>query len=273
MKDAVIGFIGAGNMGHSLIGGLINDGYDPKKIWAADLHPEKLKALDNFSPIHTTTENQAVVEAADVIILAVKPQSIQDVTTSLASLLQKRRPLLLSIAAGITVAHLQKWAGPRLAIVRCMPNTPAMIGCGATGLFANEFVTSEQKNLAESILRAVGVVVWVNNESLIDTITALSGSGPAYFFYVMEALEEGAKSLGLSEETAHLLTLETALGSARMALESAQNCAELRHRVTSKGGTTEQGILALEQGQLKTIFKNALEAAKRRAEELAASLS
>ena len=273
MNEAVIGFIGAGNMGHSLIGGLITDGYDPKKIWAADLHPDKLKALDNLSPIHTTTDNQAVVNAADVVILAIKPQSIQDVVVTLAPLLQKKRPLLLSVAAGISVAHLQKWIGQSLPIVRCMPNTPAIIGCGATGLFANSFVTDDQKSQAESILRAVGLTVWVANESLMDTITALSGSGPAYFFYMMEALEESAVALGLPKEIARILTLQTAFGSAKMALESAQDCTELRHRVTSKGGTTEQGILALEQGHFKDLFNKALAAAKRRAEELAASLS
>lgn len=180
---------------------------------------------------------------------------------------------MISIAAGVRVKDLQSWLKNKCAIVRAMPNTPALIGCGATALFANEVVNESQRDLAETILRAVGVVVWIQNEEWMDIVTALSGSGPAYFFLMMESLQETAQSFGLPEKAARLLTLETAIGAAKMALESNKSLAELRSNVTSPGGTTEKAISVLEENDIRGMFKKALSAAKHRSEEIAELLS
>ena len=191
------------------------------------------------------------------------------VAEELAATVQKKRPLVVSIAAGIRIDDIERWLGGNLPIVRVMPNTAALIGSGATGLFANPRVTEAQRDTAESILRAVGVTVWVEDEALIDTVTAISGSGPAYFFLVMEVLEKAAIKHGLDPKTARLLTLETAYGAAKMALEGGEEPAQLRKRVTSPGGTTEKAVQTLEAGQIERIFDDAVVAAMRRARELA----
>jgi pyrroline-5-carboxylate reductase len=269
----VIAIIGAGNMGSSLIGGLIKNGHPSNKLWATDASQEKLDHLQPFH-IHTTADNIKAVQAADVIILALKPQILADVAKALSQVIVAQQPLVISIAAGIRETNLQHWLSTHsptthLAIVRAMPNTPALIGCGATALYANAYVTAQQRNIAESILRAVGIVVWVKHEELIDTVTALSGSGPAYFFLMMEALQQAAEQLGLPAEQARLLTLQTALGAARMAMESGKSVAELRQNVTSPGGTTERALAVLEQKEIRALFKSALEAAQQRSIELA----
>lgn len=269
MTSPLIAVIGGGNMGSSLIGGLIKDGHSPEKLIASDPDPVKLQALAKNFHIQTTTDNKQAVHAAEVVLLAVKPQYFAAVTKDLAPALPTVKPLIISIAAGIREASIQQWLGGHAAIVRAMPNTPALIGCGATALFANHQVTHDQRNLAESILRAVGVIVWLNDESLMDAVTALSGSGPAYFFLMMEALHEAAIQLGLPDDTAKLLTLQTALGATRMAIESGQSLPELRRLVTSPGGTTEKALSVLEEHKLREIFSKALHAAKRRSEELA----
>lgn len=265
--SSVITIIGAGNMGSSLITGLINSGYPADKIWAADPSPEKLLHLKNTFHINTTNHNQEAVEHADVIIFAVKPQLFAAVAKPVADVINTRKPLIISIAAGVRIAYLEKWLSPQCAIVRTMPNTPALVGCGATALFANPHVAEAQRNLAESIMRSVGITVWLNREEEMDTVTALSGSGPAYFFLVMEALHEAAEELGLSHEAARLLTLQTALGAARMAIESNHELTALRHHVTSPGGTTEKAISVLEN-DIKHLFRKALQAAKQRSIEL-----
>lgn len=272
MATPTIAIIGAGNMGLSLIGGLITDKHPANQIIATNPSSEKLAQLEQRFNIKTTTDNMAAAKTADVIIFAVKPQYIADVAKQLAPCIQEHRPLVISIAAGIKTAHLQKWLGNDIAIVRAMPNTPALIGCGATALYANDLVKTEQRNTAESMLRAVGLTLWVNKEDLMDTVTALSGSGPAYFFLMMEALQTAAEELGLPTETAKLLTLQTALGSARIAIESTHSLAELRKHVTSPGGTTEKALSILEEHQIRDIFKKTLSAAKARSEELANSL-
>jgi pyrroline-5-carboxylate reductase len=203
------------------------------------------------------------------VVLAVKPQVIRDVALDLADLTQKQQPLFLSIAAGIRATDLQRWLGGSCALVRCMPNTPALVQSGATALWRNENVTDEQKDLAETILRAVGLALWVESEDLMDTVTALSGSGPAYFLLVMEALQEAGQALGLPEKTAKLLSLQTAFGAAKMALESSEDTAILRQRVTSPGGTTEKALEVLENGGLRALFSDALNAARSRSRELA----
>ena len=264
----VIAIIGTGNMGTSLINGLIKNGHPPEKLWGTCPDKKKLEQIQHYFHIHTTTNNLAACEAADVIIFAVKPQVFQEVALSLDKCVQARHPLIISIAAGIRINSMNKWLGEEIAIVRAMPNTPALIGAGATALFANKFVNPEQFNLAESILRSVGLVVWLQNENLMDVVTALSGNGPAYFFLVMEALQDAAQQLGLSQETALFLIKKTALGSARMAIESEHSLEELRLKVTSPGGTTEKAVAVLEENHLREIFKKAMQAAVNRAKEL-----
>lgn len=264
-----IAIIGAGNMGASLAGGLIKNDYPADKIWITDLDTKKLQYLQNEYHIHTSEDNQQTVSEADVIILAVKPQILADVTTALSKTVQAKKPLVISIAAGCSENNIQTWLGGHAAIVRAMPNTPALIGCGATALFANQYVTEEQKNTAESILRSVSLTVWISDEKLMDAITALSGSGPAYFFLVIEAMQNAAMELGLPEDIARVLTLQTAYGAGRMALESDVDAAELRARVTSPGGTTEQAVRVLEENHIRDIFKKALLAAEKRSKEMA----
>lgn len=267
-----IAFIGAGNMGSSLIGGLIQNGHPPHCLMAADPHPEKLNELSTHFAIQTTTTNEDAVRFADVIVLAVKPQVMREVLQTLIPLLQTKKPLLLSIAAGLPIKSLEQWAGGNQAIVRVMPNTPALIGHGASALYANAIVNPAQHELAESIMRAVGITVWLNDESLMDAVTALSGSGPAYFFLIMNALQSAAIEAGLNPETARLLTLQTALGAAAMAMESELPLSTLQHNVTSKGGTTEEAIRVMEAQQLPGILKDAFLAAKARSLSLAHEL-
>ncbi len=256
-------------MAGSLIGGLVAGGWDPKRIAVADPDSKRLAVLGNRFQVNTDTNNHRVVENADVVVLAVKPQVIHDVALDLANLVQRNQPLLVSIAAGIRAADLQRWLGGSCALVRCMPNTPALVQSGATALWRNENVNDEQIDLAETILRAVGLTVWVETEDLMDAVTALSGSGPAYFLLVMEALQETGQALGLNAETAKLLSLQTAFGAAKMALESNEDLALLRQRVTSPGGTTEKALEILETGRIRAIFSDAMHAARDRSQQLA----
>lgn len=272
MKNITISFIGAGNMATSLVEGLLADGVPPRNIWMSDPEPTKLQNLKNKYQINTTQDNQLAAKSTEVSIFAVKPSIVKPVAKDLASIIQEKNSLIISIAAGVKIEDIERWLGGKVAVVRCMPNTPAMLQSGATALFANDKVSSDQKNLAESILRAVGLVVWVDQQQQLDTVTALSGSGPAYFFLMMEALEQSAIKLGLPPETARLLTLQTALGAARMALESEESVEKLRQRVTSPGGTTEKAIEVLQQGEITSLFHKALTAAKQRAKELAEAL-
>lgn len=267
-KATTIAFIGGGNMACSLIGGLIADGCDPKKIWVADPTPAKLSTLQEQFGINITTDNDAAVSQSSVVVLAVKPQMLREVANQLAGVIQRKKPLVISIAAGVREPDLCDWLGGDVAVVRTMPNTPALVSSGATALYANQRVSSPQRQLAESILRAVGLTIWVEDESQMDAVTAVSGSGPAYFFLVMETMEKAGIDLGLSPENARLLTLQTAFGAAKMALESTEGPAALRARVTSPGGTTERAIGVLQEGGLESLFGKALEAASRRSREL-----
>jgi len=269
MKNEIIAFIGAGNMSSSIIGGLIKDGHPKENIIASNPHPEKCDQLETAFAIKTTTDNIAAVAAADVVVLGVKPKSLIPLCKELTTTIQKNKPLVLSIAAGVSEKSIEAQLGRDIAIVRVMPNTPSLIGCGASALYPNRVVSVKQHDLAESIMRAVGVVIWVKNEDEIDTVTALSGSGPAYFFLIMESLQQAAEELGLSSNDAKLLTLQTALGASRLALESDDSLETLRQRVTSPGGTTEKGIAALENAHIRDILKKTLIAAKDRSKELA----
>ncbi|MBT8430040.1 MAG: pyrroline-5-carboxylate reductase [Gammaproteobacteria bacterium] len=267
-----IAFIGAGNMAGALIAGLIADGTPPEQLIAADPSVEKCRALGAATGIHTLQDNRGAAAMADIIVLAVKPQILRQVAQELAELVQDRRPLVISIAAGVRCDSLQTWLGGDIALVRTMPNTPAMIQSGATVLYATTLVSDTQRGQAESLMRSVGLTQWVTEEALMDAVTALSGSGPAYYFLVMEAMETAARELGLSAETAHLLTLQTAFGAARMALESSDPPEKLRARVTSPGGTTERAVRALEEGGIRDLFRNALEAARDRSVELSVDM-
>jgi len=269
MKTKNIGFIGAGNMARSLIGGLISSGVKNTQLFATDPNEETCKALSEDFSIQTYTDNQKLVDQCDVIVFAVKPQVLKQVATSLNA---KEGALYLSIAAGIPSESLNTWLGSKKAVVRSMPNTPSLVLSGATGLFANANVSSEQKEISESILRAVGLTVWVEDEAQLDAVTALSGSGPAYFFMVMEAMEKAGKELGLTEETARLLAVQTGFGATKLSLETNDSPEELRKKVTSPGGTTEQAINVFEQQGLIDMFANAMKAPRNRAEVLAKEL-
>lgn len=270
MEKTQIAFIGAGNMARSLVGGLVADGWDPARISVSDPDEGQLAAFRSRFPVATTTHNTQLVETTDVVVLAVKPQAIKDVARELSDTVQAHRPLVISIAAGVRVADLMRWLGGDCALVRCMPNTPALVQSGATVLYASQAASAEQKDLAESILRAVGLALWIEDESQMDAVTALSGSGPAYFLLVIEALQEAGERLGLSHSTARLLALQTAFGAAKMALESSEDVAVLRRQVTSPGGTTEKAIGVLEDGGIRELFDKALAAARDRSRELAA---
>lgn len=272
MTTHTLSFIGGGNMARSLIGGLIADGWPVDRLRVADPNSEQCKTLASRFGIITETDNLAATQSADVVLLAVKPQVMREVAEGIAAAVQARRPLVISIAAGIRTTDLDRWLGGDCAIVRCMPNTPAMVQSGATGLFATPKVTSAQRDLAESILRAVGLTLWLDYEALMDAVTALSGSGPAYFFLIMEALQAAGEQLGLPADTARLLTLQTAFGAAKMALESDEVPSTLRQRVTSPGGTTERAMNVMEEGQLRDLILKALTAARDRSRELADQL-
>ncbi len=269
MNDTTLTFIGGGNMASSLIGGLIADGWDPARIRVADSDSERLQQLSQRFPIATTTSNNDAADHTDIIVLAVKPQVMQAVARELADIVAQQQPLVISIAAGIPASALGNWLGQSTAIVRTMPNTPAMVQSGATALYANEPVSEDQRSIAESILRSVGVAIWVEDEAQMDAVTALSGSGPAYFFLFMEALQAAGQELGLPEKTARLLALQTAFGAAKMALESNEDAATLRHQVTSPGGTTEHAIRTFQEGALEALVSKALLAAAKRSRELA----
>lgn len=273
MNETTIVFIGAGNMAAALIGGLVADGTDPQRIVACDPDGEKCRQLAERFGVRSDTDNNAAAAQADVLVLAVKPQVLHRVATDLAATVQQRHPLVVSIAAGARAATLEQWLGGDVALVRSMPNTPAMLQAGATGLYANQRASEEQRELAESILRAVGLTRWVDDEAQMDAVTAVSGSGPAYFFLVMEAMEDAARGLGLDADSARLLTLQTALGAARMAIESSDDPATLRRKVTSPGGTTEQAILSFERDDLRGMFQRALGAARDRSVELSQLLA
>lgn len=272
MKMQTLGFIGAGNMAGSLIGGLISDGYPAERISVSDVDTAKLKDLATRFGIHTFEDNKSVVERSRTVLLAVKPQMLEKVAREIADTVQKTGPLVISIAAGVREADLDRWLGGGASIVRCMPNTPALVKTGATALHANDQASLGQRSEAEAIVRAVGIAVWVEKEELLDLVTALSGSGPAYFFLLMEAMEDAAIEMGLDKSTARLLTQQTALGAARIAIESEDGPAELRRRVTSPGGTTEKAMGVFERGSFRNLVLDAMKAADARAAELSKQL-
>lgn len=270
MSQTQICFIGAGNMAASLIGGLRTQGVSAAAIRATDLYPATRERVATEHGIATFADNSQAVQGVDVIVLAVKPQGMKEACLDLAPHIQQGQ-LIVSIAAGIGCQSLENWLGQH-AIVRCMPNTPALLRQGVSGLFANAHVTPPQREQAEQLLSAVGLALWLDDEKLIDAVTAVSGSGPAYFFLMMQAMTEAGVKLGLDAQTAALLTQHTALGAARMALESDVDTAELRRRVTSPAGTTEAAIKHFQAQGFEAMVEGALNAANHRSAELAEQL-
>ncbi|WP_439133144.1 pyrroline-5-carboxylate reductase [Pseudomaricurvus sp.] len=271
MTDTKISFIGAGNMASSIIGGLVQKGYGAGQITATDTYQPTLdKLADNF-PVVTTSDNAQAAERSDVILLAVKPQVMEQVCTALRPHLA-HKPLIISIAAGIDIRSLDAWLGNDLAIVRCMPNTPALVQTGASGLYANERTSDEQKTIAQDIMEAVGIVQWTASEDLIDSVIAVSGSGPAYYFLMMEAMIDAGVAQGLSRENATELTLQTALGAAKLAKDSDVDVIELRRRVSSPNGTTEKAIQSFEESQLRDVVAKAMDTCAERSREMAREL-
>ena len=265
-----LAFIGGGNMAAALIGGLTKRGLSRERIVVADPSREQLERLSRDFGITAAADNETAVAGAEVVILAVKPQQMRAVALGLAPDIAASNPLVISVAAGIPHAALARWFGPRVAVVRTMPNRPALNGFGATGLYAPASVGAANRALAEAIMAAVSATVWVEHESQMDTVTALSGSGPAYFFLFMEALEAAAHARGLPNDIAHKLTLETAFGASQMARLSIDSLAVLRDQVTSKGGTTAAALDVLDAAGLRAIVAHAVAAADRRSAELAA---
>ena len=281
MNNSTIAFIGAGNMASSIIGGLIKNGWPKDQLLASAPTEARLSSVRANFGIRAMTDNHQAARQADIIILCVKPQMMKAVLTDLQPSL-KLSTLLISVAAGITMNSLQSWMEPqpgqepqfnnKFAIVRSMPNTPSLLQFGACGLFANHQVSPAQKAQTERIFNAIGIASWVNKESLLDAVIAVSGSGPAYYFLFMEVMEKVGTELGLDTKTAQQLTAQTALGAAKMALESGTNTQDLRQRVTSPGGTTEQAIKAFQEGGLAELIEKAMHAAVRRSIELAEAL-
>lgn len=256
-------------MGRSLAGGLIANGWPARRVMVADPEPSQRQTMEKRLKVKTYATNTDIAARAKILVLAIKPQTMRTVATEIAPFVRRLRPLVISIAAGIRLADLERWLNAEVPIVRAMPNTAALIGAGATGLYANALTNQRQRAVAETILRSTGVTAWVEDEPKLDVVTALSGSGPAYFFLVMEALERAAIAEGLEPATARLLTLETAYGAAKMALEGAEEPAVLRARVTSPGGTTERALNILTQGGLASLLQQAVRGATERARELA----
>lgn len=266
-----ITFIGGGNMARSLIGGLIEAGTKPGDITASDPITETLQQLTADFGINTGRDNDAAIIDADVVVLAIKPQQMRNVVSDLSG--QFTGKLVVSVAAGVLLSDIVRWSGQAdTAVVRCMPNTPALLGCGATGLYANEAVQPGQKQQAEVILAAAGISAWLDTETQLDAVTALSGSGPAYFFQLIESMINSAEKMGISESIATQFAIQTALGAARMAHEGDTSPAQLRRNVTSPAGTTEAAINSFASDDFNAIVNRAMLAAENRAQELGKEL-
>jgi pyrroline-5-carboxylate reductase len=270
MSKTRIAFIGAGNMAASLIGGLRAKGLDAAQIRASDPGAETRAKVQAEHGVEVFADNADAIQDADVVVLAVKPQAMKAVCEAIRPSL-KPNQLVVSIAAGITCASMNNWLGAQ-PIVRCMPNTPALLRQGVSGLFATAEVNAEQRQQAEELLSAVGIALWLNEEQQLDAVTAVSGSGPAYFFLLIEAMTAAGVKLGLPADIAAQLTLQTALGAAHMAVSSDVDAAELRRRVTSPAGTTEAAIKSFQANGFEALVEKALGAAAHRSAEMAEQL-
>ncbi|MCX7555534.1 pyrroline-5-carboxylate reductase [Xanthomonadaceae bacterium JHOS43] len=263
LPTGTLAFIGGGNMGRSLIGGLIARGIPPERIAVTDPSADVRDGLVADFGIRANADAANTVRDAALVLLAVKPQVMRDVCQSLAPCLPAHA-VAVSIAAGITSAQLDTWLGGGRAVVRAMPNTPALLGVGATGLYANSATHSDQRVLADAVMSAVGIGVWLDDETQMDTVTALSGSGPAYFFLLAEAMQAAAVAMGLPESAARALAAQTCLGAGRMLMESGEDAATLRRRVTSPGGTTQAALESFQRDEFAAIVERAIHAAKLR---------
>ena len=263
-------FIGGGNMGQALVTGLLDSGWPADNVAIVDNdHAITVKLKEKFPRCHVYSQSEAALNLADVVVLAVKPQVIQTACEQIAAQCQIKRPLIISVAAGILIDSIDHWLGGELPIIRCMPNTPALVQAGVTGLYATEEVSAEQHEIADQILSSVGDVCWLDDEALLDAVTALSGSGPAYFFYLIEAMIEAGKNLGLSDTQARELTVATAAGAAKLIKKSGKSAQDLRLAVTSKGGTTEAAINSLQKHEMKKIIDTAINKAAEKSKSLA----
>lgn len=271
MQNSLIGFIGAGNMAHAIISGLINNGTKRNQIKISDINETLLSLRKAEFNLEVFTDNAKLAAQCGVIVLAVKPQVLSSVCKALKDKLTTNT-LIISIVAGVRSGDIERWLGDSQAIVRTMPNTPALLNQGITGLFANEQVSDKQKSLAENILNSVGECLWVNDEHLLDAITAVSGSGPAYFFLMLESMAKAGIALGLDEAVAQKLSLQTALGASMMANNSKDSPQQLRHKVTSKNGTTQAAIASLQDQDFEVIVVHAIRAAFDRANEIGIEL-
>lgn len=272
-KSPTISFIGAGNMASAIIGGMLDSGFQAADIWVSAPDDDHLQSIRKRFGVSVTTENRYCAQQADVVILAVKPQVMADVCRDIAPVVQNTRPLMISIAAGLEAATLDSWLGGGLPLVRVMPNTPSLVGKGAAGLFANKQVTEQQRQTAESVFSSIGTALWVADEDQLHAVTALSGSGPAYFFLMLEALEEAATAAGIEASTARQLAIQTMAGAAEMAARSEHDPAQLKRNVMSPGGTTERAIQSFEDGGLRQLVGKAYRAACERSEEMARELA
>ena len=262
-------FIGGGNMAQALIGGLLSRGLPATRVTVSD-PVEHVRELLQAKDIHVTDNNIDAIRDADIVVLAVKPQVLADVLKPLNGLFTDK--LIVSIVAGAEIETISTFTGTEM-VVRVMPNTPALVQTGAHGLFAYPVVDDAKRELASQVLAATGLTLWVESEDQIDAVTAVSGSGPAYFFYMMESMIRAGKNLGLDEKTATALTLQTALGAAQMAITSAHSPAELRKNVTSPNGTTQAALEVFDRAQISQNIQAALAAAQKRSQELAQELS
>jgi pyrroline-5-carboxylate reductase len=266
--ERTLAFIGGGNMARSLIGGLLARGWDRERIVVADPVAAQRETLERTFGVRTAADNASAARDADIIVLAVKPQEMRNAVGQIKESIDRKKPLLISVAAGIRASDIQRWTGG-IPIVRCMPNRPALQGCGMTGLYAPAQVPVADRRLAEDILSAVGATLWLERESDMDVVTAVSASGPAYFFLLIECLEQAGIALGLPADVSRKLATETAYGSGSMAREAAEAPATLREQVTSKGGTTAAALSVMEAQHIRKTFLEAVTAAARRSAELA----
>ncbi len=270
MNDS-IAFIGGGNMARSLIGGLVAQGHAPASIRVAEPVAALREALHADFGVAVFEQGALAVEGAGTWVLATKPQVLRAVCEGLAPQAQRSRPLVVSIAAGITAVQLERWLGGNLPIVRTMPNTPALLGAGVTGLFASARVDAAGRSFASALLAAAGKTVWIGDEAQMDAVTAVSGSGPAYVFLLAEAMIDAGVREGLPADAARILALQTILGAARMLTESDADARELRRRVTSPNGTTQAAIEMFEDGGFRRLVEDAIHAARQRGAELSAA--
>ena len=272
LADFRIAFIGGGNMARSLIGGLIRAGMSPRRLAVAEPDARLRETLARDSAVAVHAANAQAAHDADVWVLAVKPQVVKTVCTELRAAAQARQPLIISIAAGIRIDQLEAWLGGNIPIVRCMPNTPALVGAGATGACANALCEPAQREIAQDILNASGLTVWVDDEAQMDIVTAISGSGPAYFFLLVEAMEDAAVKHGVPRATARALAVQTCFGAGCMLREDTAPPAELRRRVTSPGGTTQAALESFAASDFAAVVARAVAAATQRGVELSAQL-